>query len=325
MKTDLTISGAVNAGLRDAMEQDDTVLLMGEDIGALGGVFRVTDGLQKQFGEDRVVDTPLAESGIVGTATGLAMSGFRPVVEIQFEGFVFPAFNQIVSQLSRYRYRSEGHVHLPVVIRMPYGGGIGAVEHHGESPEALFTHIPGLRVLTPATAEDAYWQIQQAISENDPVIFFEPKRRYWQKGSIDPSTNPLGPYQARIEKPGDAATIVSYGPTVATALEAATAAEAQGFSVEVVNLRSLSPIDFDTIAASVEKTGRLIVVHEAPVFGGLGGEITARLTSECFDFLEAPPQRVGGYHMPYPVARLEFDYLPSVDRVMLALDEVLNY
>lgn len=325
MTTTLTISGAINAGLRAALEQDESVLLMGEDIGTLGGVFRVTDGLQKDFGEDRVIDTPLAESGIVGTAIGLAMSGFRPVVEVQFEGFVFPAYDQIVSQLSRYRYRSEGDVHLPVVIRMPYGGGIGAVEHHGESPEALFTHVPGLRVMSPATAEDAYWMIQQAIAEDDPVIFFEPKRRYWQKGPVDPEAAPMSPYTARVEVEGTDATIVAYGPTVATALEASMAAKAQGTTVEVINLRSLSPVDFDAIEASVSKTGRLVMVHEAPVFGGLGGEIAARITNRCFDQLEAPPERVGGYHIPYPVARIEYDYLPSVDRLMLALNKVLTY
>lgn len=325
MSSTLTISGAINAGLRAAMEQDPSVLLMGEDIGPLGGVFRVTDGLQEDFGSERVMDTPLAESGIVGTAIGLALAGFRPVLEIQFEGFVFPAYDQIVSQLSRYRYRSEGNLNLPIVIRIPYGGGIGAVEHHGESPEALFTHIPGLRVISPSTPADAYWMIQQAIQEEDPVIFFEPKRRYWQKGEVQTASASTDVYDARIEVEGTDVTVVSYGPTVVTALEAAQTAASQGISLEVINLRSLSPIDFKTVETSVAKTGRLVTVHEAPVFGGLGGEITAQLTKRCFDSLEAPPERVGGYHMPYPVARLEHDYLPSIDRVLLAIEASLNY
>ncbi|MFD3532159.1 alpha-ketoacid dehydrogenase subunit beta [Streptomyces sp. NPDC058664] len=321
----LPLGRAINEALRAAMEQDPKVLVMGEDVGRLGGVFRITDGLQKDFGESRVMDTPLAESGIVGTAIGLALRGYRPVVEIQFDGFVFPGYDQIVTQLAKMHARSLGRIKLPVVIRIPYGGGIGAVEHHSESPEALFAHVAGLRIVSPSNARDAYWMLRQAIASDDPVIFFEPKRRYYEKGEVDTEAVPGDPHRAQVVREGRDATLVAYGPTVKTCLDSAAEAEREGRSLEVVDLRSVSPIDFDTIQASVEKTGRLVVVHEAPVFFGSGAEIAARITERCFHHLEAPVLRVGGYHAPYPPARLEDEYLPGLDRVLDAVDRSLAY
>ncbi|WP_051845609.1 alpha-ketoacid dehydrogenase subunit beta [Streptomyces globisporus] len=321
----LPLGRAINEALRAAMEQDPKVLVMGEDVGRLGGVFRITDGLQKDFGESRVMDTPLAESGIVGTAIGLALRGYRPVVEIQFDGFVFPGYDQIVTQLAKMHARSLGRIKLPVVIRIPYGGGIGAVEHHSESPEALFAHVAGLRIVSPSNASDAYWMLRQAIASDDPVIFFEPKRRYYEKGEVDTETAPGDPHRAQVVREGRDATLLAYGPTVKTCLDSAAEAEREGHSLEVVDLRSVSPIDFDTIQASVEKTGRLVVVHEAPVFFGSGAEIAARITERCFHHLEAPVLRVGGYHAPYPPARLEDEYLPGLDRVLDAVDRSLAY
>jgi len=326
--TTLTLAGAINAGLRRALENDPKVLLMGEDIGALGGVFRVTDGLHRDFGGDRVVDTPLAEAGIVGTAIGLAMRGYRPVCEIQFDGFIFPAFDQITTQLAKMHYRSQGRINLPVVIRVPYGGGIGAIEHHSESPEALFAHTPGLRVVSPATPADGFAMIQQAIASPDPVLFFEPKGRYWDKGEVDldaAAGAPEGLGVARIARAGTDLTIAAYGPTVATALKVAEAAAAEGTSIEVVDLRSLSPLDTATLTESVRRTGHCVVVHEAPVFFGAGAEIAARITEACFFHLEAPVLRVGGFHVPYPVSKLEHDYLPGLDRVLDAVDRALSY
>ncbi len=326
--TTLTLSKALNAGLRRALENDPKVLIMGEDVGKLGGVFRVTDGLQKDFGEDRVIDTPLAESGIVGTAIGLALRGYRPVCEIQFDGFVFPAVDQIVSQLAKMRYRSRGHVSLPVVIRIPCGGGIGAVEHHSESPEAVFAHTAGLRVVACADPADAFTMIQQSISSDDPVIFFEPKRRYWDKGEVDPAAGLAGalPFdQAKVALEGADVTLLCYGPLVRTCLEAALAAREDGRSIEVVNLRSLSPLDVDTICASVRRTGRCVVAHEAPVYGGLGAEIAARVTEQCFYQLEAPVLRVGGFATPYPPSRLEEYYLPDLDRILDTVDRTFGY
>jgi 2-oxoisovalerate dehydrogenase E1 component beta subunit len=326
--TALTLSRALNEGLRKALESDPKVLIMGEDVGKLGGVFRVTDGLQKDFGEHRVVDTPLAESGIIGTAIGLALRGYRPICEIQFDGFVFPAFDQIVSQLAKMRYRSRGKLALPIVIRIPFGGGIGAVEHHSESPEALFAHTAGLRVVACANAAEAYTMIQQSVATDDPVIFFEPKRRYWDKTDVDlsaPLADALPLEMGRVVMPGDDVTVLTYGPLVRTCLEAAAAAREEGRSVEVVNLRSLAPIDMATITASVAKTGRCVVVHEAPVYAGIGAEIAARVTQECFYQLEAPVLRVGGFAVPYPPARLEEHYLPDLDRVLDAVDRTFGY
>lgn len=322
----LPIARAINLGIRDAMRADDKVMLMGEDVARLGGVFRVTQGLLDEFGALRVVDTPLGEAGIVGTAVGLAYRGYRSICEIQFDGFVFPAYNQITTQLAKTHYRTEGRVRMPVVVRIPYGGGIGAVEHHSESPEALFAHTAGLRILTPSNANDAYWLTRQAIESDDPVIMFEPKRRYWVKGEVDTDNRPaLKHYEANVVREGADLTLVSWGPTVPVALEAAQAAEEDGLSLEVIDLRSLNPIDFDCIQDSVTKTGRLVIVHEAPVFGGLGGEIAARITERCFYSLEAPVMRVGGYHTPYPPARMEHAYLPDLERVLDAVDRCLDY
>jgi pyruvate dehydrogenase E1 component beta subunit len=324
--TTLPIAKAITAGLRDAMHADDAVMLMGEDIGPLGGVFRVTDGLHAEFGSQRVVDTPLAEASIVGTAVGLAVRGYRPVVEIQFDGFVFPAFNQITTQVAKMHNRTVGRVNLPLVIRIPHGGGIGAVEHHSESPEALFAHTAGLRLLAPATAQDAYWMTRQAIESEDPVIMLEPKKRYWVKGDVDPDHRPeLSPWEAAVVRPGSDATLLAWGPSVPLALESAQTAAEEGVDLEVIDARSLSPVDFATISASVQRTGRLLIVHEAPVFGGLGGEIAARVSEQCFYHLEAPVLRVGGYHLPYPPARMEHAYLPDLDRVLDGVDRLLEH
>ncbi|MEU4209767.1 alpha-ketoacid dehydrogenase subunit beta [Streptomyces sp. NPDC026206] len=321
----LTIAKAINASLRTALETDPKVLVMGEDVGKLGGVFRVTDGLQKDFGEERVIDTPLAESGIVGTAIGLALRGYRPVVEIQFDGFVFPAYDQIVTQLAKMHARALGKIKLPVVIRIPYGGAIGAVEHHSESPEALFAHVAGLKVISPSNAADAYWMMQQAVESDDPVIYFEPKRRYHDRSEVDTTAIPGPLHAARTVREGTDLTLAAYGPMVKTCLEAAAAAAEEGKSLEVLDLRSISPIDFDAVQRSVEKTGRLVVVHEAPVFFGSGAEIAARITERCFYHLEAPVLRVGGYHAPYPPSRLEDEYLPGLDRVLDSVDRALAY
>ena len=326
--TTLTLSKAINHGLRKSLEADPKVLIMGEDVGQLGGVFRVTDGLQKDFGESRVVDTPLAESGIVGTAIGLALRGYRPVCEIQFDGFVFPAFDQIVSQLAKQRLRSLGRVSMPVVIRIPCGGGIGAVEHHSESPEVYFVHAAGLRVVACSGPADAYTMIQQSIASDDPVIFFEPKRRYWDKAEVDTTAGlaeALPLTSARVVTEGSDATVIAYGPMVRTCVEAAVAAREDGRALEVIDLRSLSPLDIDTVIASVRKTGRCVVVHEAPVTAGLGAEIAARVTQECFYHLEAPVLRVGAFSTPYPPSRLEELYLPDLDRVLDAVDRAFAF
>ncbi|MDX5457494.1 alpha-ketoacid dehydrogenase subunit beta [Micromonospora tulbaghiae] len=321
----LTLCQALNSGLRRAMEDDDKVLLMGEDVGRLGGVFRVTDGLQKDFGEARVVDTTLAESGIIGTAIGLALRGYRPVCEIQFDGFVYPAFNQIVSQLAKMRARTGGRTGLPVVVRIPVGGGIGAVEHHSESNEAYFAHTAGLRVVYCASPDDAHWMIRQAVAGDDPVIFYEPKRRYWVKGEVTPEDAgpPLPLDRARTVRPGTDVTLLTYGGTVATCVAAAEAAAPEGRDIEVIDLRSISPLDVATVEESVRRTGRAVVVHEAPTFAGFGAEVVAQVTSRCFYSLEAPVERVGGFNLPYPPAKVEEEYLPDLDRILDAVDRVL--
>lgn len=318
---------ALNAGLRRALAADPKVLLAGEDIGKLGGVFRVTEGLQAEFGPDRVVDSPLAESGIVGTAVGLALRGYRPVVEIQFDGFVYPAFDQITSQVSRLRFRSHGRMSVPMVIRIPYGGGIGAIEHHSESPETYFAHTPGLKVVTCSNPLDAYWMLQQAIADDDPVVFLEPKRRYHEKGEVDLDATdaPLSLYSARVVKPGEDVTVLTYGPMVRTCVEAALAAQQEGRNLEVIDLRSLSPLDDAAVFASVRRTGHAIVVHEAVGTLGLGAELAARIQQECFFELHAPVLRVTGYDLPYPPSRVEDGYLPNLDRVLDAVDRALAY
>jgi pyruvate dehydrogenase E1 component beta subunit len=326
MTTTMPLGKAINAGLRRAMEANDKVLVMGEDVGKLGGVFRVTDGLQKDFGEDRVIDTPLAESGIIGTAVGLALRGYRPVCEIQFDGFVFPGYNQIVSQVAKMHFRSGGRLRVPIVIRIPFGGGIGAVEHHSESPEGYFAHTPGLKVVSCSNPVDAYWMIQQAIDLDDPVLFFEPKRRYWDKADVDTDGSPdLALEHARVVLTGTDATVLAYGPMVKTCLDAATAAAEEGRSLEVIDLRSLSPLDLATVYESVRKTGRCVVVHEAQRTLGIGAELAASITEECFYSLEAPVARVTGYDTPYPPARVEEEYLPDLDRVLDSVDRVLAY
>ena len=322
------IARALNMGLRKALESDPKVVIMGEDVGKLGGVFRVTDGLQKDFGEARVMDTPLAESGIVGTAIGLAMRGYRPVCEIQFDGFVFPAYDQIVSQLAKLHYRSQGLVKMPVVIRIPFGGGIGAVEHHSESPETLFAHVAGLKVVACSNAGDAYTMIQQAVASDDPVIFFEPKRRYWEKSDLDTAAalaDAVPLHAARIVRPGRHLTLLAYGPMVKTAMDAAKVAADEGHEIEVVDVRSLSPIDWETVAESVQRTGRCVIVHEAQVFLGVGAELAARLSEKCFFSLQAPVLRVGGFATPYPPSRMEEHFLPDLDRVLDAVDRSLAY
>ncbi|MEV6342148.1 alpha-ketoacid dehydrogenase subunit beta [Actinoplanes sp. NPDC051851] len=328
MAEKITLGKALNHGLRRALESNPKVVIMGEDVGKLGGVFRITDGLQKDFGDQRVIDTPLAEAGIVGTAVGLAIRGYRPVCEIQFDGFVFPAYNQIVSQVAKMFYRSRGNVRVPIVIRIPYGGGIGAVEHHSESPEAYFSHTPGLKVVTCSNPADAYWMIQQAIASDDPIVFFEPKRRYWEKGEVDldgdlDAAFPL--HAARIARPGTDATLLAYGPMVRVALDAAKAAAEDGRDLEVIDLRTISPVDYPVLFESVRRTGRAVVVHEAPGNLGVGSELAARITEECFYSLEAPVLRVTGYDTPYPAARSEEEYLPDLDRVLDAVDRSFGW
>lgn len=321
MSENWTLAKALNEGLRRAMEVDPKVLVMGEDVGVLGGVFRITDGLQKDFGEARVMDSPLAESGIVGTAIGLAMRGYRPVVEIQFDGFVYPAYDQIVCQVAKMHYRSRGRIPLPMVIRIPFGGGIGAVEHHSESPEAQFAHTPGLKVVACSNPTDGYWMLQQAIASDDPVIFLEPKRQYHSgREAVDTSATPRPLFSSAVVREGTDATVVAYGPTVRTALEAARVAEEEGTSLEVIDLRSLSPLDLEPTFESVRRTGRALVIHEAHRNLGLGAEVAARITEECFYSLEAPVMRVTGYDIPYPAARNEEHFLPGVDRLLDAVD-----
>jgi 2-oxoisovalerate dehydrogenase E1 component beta subunit len=321
----MTMAKALNEALRRTMEDDPKVVVMGEDVGKLGGVFRVTDGLQKDFGEDRVMDTPLAESGIVGTAIGLALRGYRPVCEIQFDGFVYPAYDQIVSQLAKMHARSKGTVPLPVTIRIPFGGGIGAVEHHSESPEAYFAHTAGLKVVACSNPADAWSMLQQAVRSDDPVVFFEPKRRYWEKAEVDAAAPTESLWKARVARPGTDATLIAYGPMVRTCLDAATAAEEDGRDLEVVDLRSLSPLDLPTVVESVRRTRRAVVVHEAPSYVGLGAELAARLSEELYYEMEAPVLRVTGYDTPYPPSRLEEEYLPDLDRVLHAVDRSLAF
>ena len=325
MTDNLSMAKAINLGLQRAMRENDKVLLMGEDIGTLGGVFRVTEGLKNEFGENRVLDTPLAESGIVGTAIGLAMRGYRPVCEIQFDGFVFPAFDQIMSQLAKQTSRHQGDQSFPIVIRIPYGGHIGAVEHHQESPEAYFAHTPGLRVLSPATPNDGYHMIQQAIQSNDPVIFLEPKARYWPKGDVDIDGTPAPAHQSRVVRTGTDVTVVGHGAMVAMLLDAAEVAKGEGISLEVIDLRSLSPVDYDPIVASVEKTGRLVVAQEASGNASVGSEVAATVAERAFYFLQSPVLRVSGFDVPFPPANLEGVFLPDVDRILDAVDRARGY
>jgi pyruvate dehydrogenase E1 component beta subunit len=317
-----TMAQALNTALREAMDEDERVLVFGEDVGALGGVFRITDGLSAKFGDDRCFDTPLAEAGIVGFAVGMAMGGFRPVVEMQFDAFAYPAFEQIASHVAKMRNRTRGQVRLPLVIRIPYAGGIGGVEHHCDSSEAYYAHTPGLKVVTPATVEDAYSLLRDAIEDPDPVVFMEPKKLYWSKSDIEvlERTGPFG--RAAVRRPGRDATVVAYGPSVPVALEAASAATAEGWDLEVIDLRTIVPFDDATVAASVRKTGRCVVISEAAGFAGVGAEIAARVQERCFHSLEAPVLRVTGFDIPYPPPMLEHHHLPGVDRILDALDRL---
>ena len=322
----ITMAKALNTALRDAMEADDRVVLLGEDVGTLGGVFRITDGLLKDFGEQRVMDTPLAESAIMGVSIGLALRGYRPVPEMQFDGFSYPALDQIISHLAKYRNRSAGAQPMPVVCRIPYGGAIGAVEHHSESPETIYCHTAGLKVVTPSSAADAYSLLRQSIESDDPVIFLEPKRRYWAKQEVDlpVTTEPIG--KAKVLRQGTDLTLVAYGPMVKVALDAAEAAQEEGVgSLEVIDLRSLVPLDEDTLVASAARTGRMVVVHEAPQFLGMGAEVAARVTEAAFFHLEAPVLRCTGLDIPYPPARLEEAHLPGVDRVLWTVQRSLDF
>ena len=313
---------ALNRALRDALRDDPAVRVFGEDVGRLGGVFRITDGLTAEFGEERCFDTPLAEAGIVGTAVGMAMYGLRPVVEMQFDAFAYPAFEQITSHVAKIRNRTRGALTMPIVIRIPYGGGIGGVEHHSDSSEAYYTHTPGLRVMTPATPADAYSLLREAIASPDPVVFFEPKRQYWAKADIELPTRTEPADRAVVRRTGTDVTLIAYGPMVSTALETAVAAADEGYDVEVVDLRSLAPFDDETVCASVRRTGRAVVVHEAPGFLGYGAEVAARITEQCFHHLHAPVARVTGLDIPYPPPMLEEHHLPNVDRILDAIERL---
>lgn len=321
----LPMARALNRALRDAMSADERVMLMGEDIGKLGGVFRVTENLQRDFGENRVLDTPLAESGIIGTAIGLAMRGYRPVCEIQFDGFVYPGFDQITSQLAKFHARTAGAVKLPVVIRLPYGGHIGAVEHHQESPEAYFAHTGGLRVIAPSNPNDGYWLLRQAIECDDPVVFLEPKGRYWHKGEVDFAA-PAGDMEAtRVAKSGSAITLIGWGAQTAMNLEAAQLAAEEGVDIEVLDIRGLSAVDWEPIFESVRRTGRAVIAQEAPGHVSFASEVAATITEHCFYTLEAPVLRVNAYDVPFPPARLGDAYLPDPDRILDAVDRALEY
>jgi len=324
--TTYTMAEALNRALRDEMESDDRVVVFGEDVGVLGGVFRVTDGLQRQFGPQRCFDTPLAESGIIGTAIGFALYNYRPVPEMQFDAFAYPAFEQIVSHMAKYHNRTRGAIRLPITVRVPYGGGIGSVELHGESPETYWVHTAGLKVVTPGTTEDAYRLLRQAIRSDDPVIFLEPKRRYWLREELElPVSDHLPMDRALVRREGSDVTLVAYGPMVKTALDAAEVGVAEGWDIEIVDLRSLNPLDEETILGSVEKTGRCIVVHEASMTLGMGAEISARITELAFYHLEAPVLRATGFDTPYPPAKLEDYWLPDVDRILDFVERASAY
>jgi 2-oxoisovalerate dehydrogenase E1 component beta subunit len=316
----VTLAGALTAALRDAMAEDPNVVVFGEDVGPLGGVFRVTDGLAHEFGDKRIWDSPLAESGIVGTAIGMAMYGMRPVVEMQFDAFSYPAFEQITSHLAKMHNRTKGRVTLPIVIRIPYAGGIGGVEHHSDSSEAYWTHTPGLTVVTPSNPADAYSMLREAIASDDPVIFLEPKSRYWAKDIVELPTKTAPMTRAVVLREGTDVTLMAYGPTVKTALQAADLGAGEGLSVEVIDLRSLSPFDDETVSASVRKTSRAAIIHEASQFGGYGAEVAARVTERNFFHLAAPILRIAGFDIPFPSPRLEEHHLPTAERVLAALD-----
>jgi 2-oxoisovalerate dehydrogenase E1 component subunit beta len=324
---EVTMVKALNQALRDSLAEDERTLILGEDIGKLGGVFRVTDGLQHEFGTKRVFDTPLAEAAIAGVSLGLALAGWRPVAEMQFDGFSYPALDQIISHIAKYRYRSRGNQSAPLVIRIPFAGAVGAAEHHSESPETYYAHTAGLKVVAPSSSIDAYHLLRSAIADPDPVIFLEPKSRYWSKeeGSLEDGAGSLPIGRARVVRQGSDCTIVTYGAMVAKSLAAAEVASEDGTEIEVLDLRSLVPLDLEALAQSVRKTGRAVVVHEAPLTLGMGAEVVARIVEDCFDQLEAPVLRVTGYDTPYPPATIERFYLPSIDRILAAVQRVVEY
>ena len=322
---EMNLCQAVNDALKVEMRRDPRVVVLGEDVGRFGGVFRATVGLQEEFGPDRCIDTPLAESGIVGTAIGMALYGMRPVPEIQFGDYVYPAFDQIVNELAKFRYRSGGEYSAPVVVRMPVGGGIRGGHYHSQSPEAFFTHIPGLKVVCPSNAIDAKGLLASAIRGDDPVIFMEPKF-YYKKPKIDvPAgeyTIPLG--EAKVVREGRQVTVIAWSAMVQTALEAAERGAARGFDLEVIDLRTLIPFDLDRIIASVRKTGRVVIVHEAPKTSGFGAELAATIQEKAILHLEAPILRVTGFDTPFPYT-LEHEYLPDADRVLDAVERVVTF
>jgi pyruvate/2-oxoglutarate/acetoin dehydrogenase E1 component len=323
---DVTMVAALNAGLRDALATDRRTLVFGEDVSRLGGVFRVTDGLRAAFGRERVFDTPVAEAGIVGAAVGLALAGWRSIVELQFDGFSYPALDQVISHVAKYRYRTRGRASVPIVIRIPFGGGIKGKEHHGESPETYYAHTAGLKVVVPSTPLDAYALLRASIADPDPVVYLEPKSRYWIKesGALTADAPPIG--AARVLRRGDGCAIVAYGAMVHRALEAAERlAREEDIDSTVIDLRSLVPLDVDAIREAARRTGRVVVVHEAPLTLGVGAEISARVMEEAFDFLLAPVMRVTGYDTPYPPASLEDRWLPDVDRIVDAATAAVRY
>ncbi|MBF4993524.1 alpha-ketoacid dehydrogenase subunit beta [Arthrobacter gandavensis] len=320
----LSMQAALNRALAEILADDPKAIVLGEDVGRLGGVFRITDGLQKRFGADRVFDTPLAESGILGMSVGLAMAGFHPIPEVQFDGFAYPAVNQIITQLARMNYRSRGTMPMPVTLRVPSFGGIRAPEHHGESLEALFAHVPGLKVVSPSNPHQAYHLLKHAAAQPDPVIFMEPKSRYWQKDTVDPGT-PGNLHGSHVVREGRHLTLVAWGAMVARCLQVAELAAEDGIDIEVLDLRWLKPVDAEGLAASVSKTRRAVVVHEAPLTAGLGAEVAALITQHCFDTLKAPVERVTGFDVPYPSGDLEDEYIPNIDRILFGIQRVLEY
>ncbi|TFD90034.1 alpha-ketoacid dehydrogenase subunit beta [Cryobacterium serini] len=323
----LSMQQAINRALGEILERDDRALIFGEDVGVLGGVFRVTDGLQQRFGANRVFDTPLAESGILGTAIGLAMAGFHPIPEVQFDGFAYPAVNQIITQLARMNYRSRGRLPMPVTLRVPSFGGIRAPEHHGESLESLFAHVPGLKVVSPSNPQQAYHLLKHAASMPDPVIFMEPKARYWNKAAVD-LTDDQGSVSLEgsvIVRPGKHATLIAWGAMVSRCLQVAELAAEDGIELEVLDLRWLKPIDEAGLATSVSRTRRAIVVHEGPRTAGLGAEVAALVSQSCFETLRAPVERVTGFDVPYPSGDLEDEYVPNIDRILFGVQRVLEY
>ncbi|WP_144659912.1 alpha-ketoacid dehydrogenase subunit beta [Paenarthrobacter nicotinovorans] len=321
----LSMQQALNLALDEVLAENPKSLIFGEDCGRLGGVFRITDGLQAKHGEDRVFDTPLAESGILGMSVGLAMAGFHPIPEVQFDGFAYPAINQIICQIARMNYRSRGTMPMPITLRVPSFGGIRAPEHHGESLEALFAHVPGLKVVSPSNPHDAYHLLKYAATRPDPVIFMEPKSRYWQKGAVDTTSDDDRPTGARVAREGRHLTLVAWGAMVSRCLQVAELAAEDGINVEVLDLRWLKPIDAEALARSVGKTRRAVVVHEAPLTSGLGAEVAQLITQQCFDTLKAPVERVTGFDVPYPSGDLEDEYIPNIDRILFGIQRVLEY